>query len=209
MPRNAQKKKPEQAKVTITQLVKWAKEGRRDVLPALQHLLDRKPELWRHYGDIAVQAQASWLELIGGEDLYLKACLERKAAEMRQSLSGPDASPLEQLQAERIVAVNLQLGYYEALLAKHEGGANSKIVDYLHERCAATEHRLQQAMMNLARIRKLLPQVLKVDVVISGEIQTTAREAAGATKGQQESGPVRYQVPQNRIKDLLAEVARN
>ena len=55
---------------------------------------------------------------------------------MRDELAGPDASPLEQLQVERIVALNMQLSYYEALLPKHEATDMTRVVDYLHERVA-------------------------------------------------------------------------
>jgi hypothetical protein len=102
--------------------------------------------------------------------------------------------------AERIVAINLEVGYYEALIAQHEGKSGNKVLDYLHRRHEVAEGRLQQGMMNLARIRKLLPGILKIDVVVSGEVQTVTKEPAGSS----DDRPVRLRVPENRIKDLLA-----
>jgi hypothetical protein len=190
----------ETAKTTIGQLIQLAKEGRKEILPTLRHALDVHPELWQHYGNIALQAQAAWLKLIGGTNLYMRETMERFAASQRADLAGPDATPLEKLMAERIVAINLEVGYYEALLAQGEGRSSNRVLDYLHRRHEVAEGRLQAAMMNLARIRKLLPGVLKIDVVISGEVQTVTKESAGSS----DDRPVRLRVPENRIKDLLA-----
>lgn len=43
-----------------------------------------------------------------------------------------------------------------------------------------TDRRLHEAMTNLARIRKLLPHVVEVSVVVSGEVQTAAKETPAA-----------------------------
>ncbi len=188
---------------TVGELVELARQGRSEVLPALRLVLDRSPQLWQQYGNLASQAQAHWLKLIGGQDLYFQEAMARHAASLRADLAGPDATPLEKLQVERIVALNLQVGYFETLVAKHEATASEKILTYLHERCAVADRRLQQAMIGLARIRKLLPGVLKIDVVISGEVQANINDARD--RGEVENpGPARIQVPQNRIKDILA-----
>lgn len=190
----------ETAKITVGQLIQLAKEGRQEILPTLRHALDVHPELWQHYGNIALQAQAAWLNLIGGTDLYMGESVSRFADAQRADLAGPDATPLEKLMAERIVAINLEVGYYEALIAQHEGKSGNKVVDYLHRRHEVAEGRLQAAMINLARIRKLLPRVLKIDLVVSGEVKTVTKESTGSS----EDHAVRLRVPENRIKDLLA-----
>ena len=164
--------------INLTKLIELAREGRNEVLPVLRQALDERPSLWQNYGNLAYQAQAHWLELIGGQDLYFQEAMGRHTANLRAELAGPDATPLEKLQVERIVALNLQVGYFETLVSKHEATASEKILNYLHERCAVADRRLQQAMIGLARIRRLLPGVLKIDVVISGEQQETDEEAA-------------------------------
>ncbi len=199
-------------KVNVTPLqatIELAKRGRKELLPQLRQFLDEEPELWQHYGNIAQQAQATWLDLIGGTNLYMQETMARFAEAQRADLAGPDASPLERLMVERIVAINLQVGYYEALIGQHEGKATDKVLDYLHRRHEVADGRLQAAMTNLARIRKLLPRVLKVDVVISGAVETTVKDATGDREGKPSGdGPMRIRVPENRIKDLLA-AARN
>jgi len=192
---------------TIKELVELAKRGREDILPTLHVALDEHPELWQHYGSLAKQAQGAWLKLIAGPDLYMRECVERHTAHLMAALAGPEATALERLQAERIVALNLQTSYYEALLAQESGKASSKVTEYLHERSGVAEQRLQQAMLNLARVRKLLPRVLKVDVLVTGQIETTVKNAADPDTTTEDGGPTRVQVPANRIKDLLAAAA--
>jgi hypothetical protein len=190
--------------INLKKLIEYAREGRKEVLPVLRRALEERPSLWQDYGNLARQAQSHWLNLIGGQDLYFSESMARHAATLRADLAGEDASPLEQLQVERIVALNLQVGYYEALVAKHEGSAARGVLEYLHERHGVADRRLQQAMVNLARLRRLLPGVLKVDVVISGEVQANINQTP-AESGESNGGqPTRIRVPQNRVKDLLA-----
>ena len=195
----------EQTRSTLAQLIEFAKQGRKDILPDLKRQLDGHPELWQHYGDIARQAQASWLELIGDKNLYLKECLERHAAELRTKLAGTESSELERLQVERIVALNLQLGYYEVKVASYEPLKLDKVMEYLQRQCNSTDRRLQNAISTLARIRKLLPQTVKVEVTVTGEVQTSAKNPP-TTKEIPSAGaePVHVRIPANRIKDILA-----
>jgi hypothetical protein len=196
-------------KIKIGQLIDLAKQGRKEILPTLRHLLDIHPEIWQESGDLAFRVQSNWLHAICGNNLYQRECLKRWSDELESKLAGPESSPLEQLQAVRIVALNLQLGYYEALLTKYEAKASEKVAAYLHGQCISTDSRLQQAMMNLARIRKLLPRVVKIELVVSGEVQTTIKGSADNTKSNSPEMPVHIRVPENRIKDLLAAVSNN
>lgn len=205
MDNSGAKPEVERGKAAFARLIELAKLGRKDILPVLKRLLDGHPELWKHYGNLARQAQANWLDLIGQKNLYLKECLERQTAEMRATLAGADASPLEQLQAERIAALNLQLGYYEAQVARYESLKPDKVMEYLQRQCSSTDRRLQSAISNLARIRKLLPQTVKVEVTLSGEVQTSAKNpqpnSQTPTNGAE---PMHVRIPANRIKDILA-----
>jgi hypothetical protein len=196
-------------KIKIGRLIDLAKVGHKEVLPALRQLLDLHPEIWQKCGKMAFRAQIQWLHIMCKQDLFHVECMKRNAAEMEANLAGPESSPLEQLQVERIVALKLQLGYYEGLLAKYEALPAEKLVLYLHEQCTSTDRRLQQAIMNLARIRKLLPRVLKIDVVVSGEVQTTIKESTDTLRSTSPEVPVRIRAPENRIKDLLAAALNN
>ncbi len=197
----------EPVKIKIGQVIDLAKQGRKEILPTLRALLDAHPELWQHYGDMGLQAQEHWLHLFSGQNLYLNECARRNAEALRDSLAGTDAGPLEKLQASRIVALHLQLAYYESLLGKYEMSPQTKVVDYLNERSVVVCRRLQEAMINLARIRKLLPGVLKIDLVISGEIEAKVSDSeTSPSQPQADEMPTRISVPKNRVKDLLAAI---
>ena len=87
-------------KVNVTPLqatIELAKRGRKELLPQLRQFLDEQPELWEYYGNVARQAQANWLKLIGGTNLYMQETMTRFAEAQRADLAGPDASPLERL----------------------------------------------------------------------------------------------------------------
>lgn len=197
---------PQSDRMTVGELINLAKAGRTEILPTLRAFLDDHPEVWQQYGNLGLQAQEEWLNLIAGENLYLKENLRRNAEDLRKRLAGEHSTPLEELQAERIVALNLQVAYYEVLIARYElSSGRERILEYLHKQCATADFRLERAMTNLARVRKLLPRTLNVNVFVSGEVQTTV-QGSGREGGSEEKQPKGkpLSVPENRIKDLLA-----
>jgi hypothetical protein len=101
----------------LQELVRRAQQGDRSVLPELREALDANPKLWQSYGDLALQAQAIWLDLIAGKDLALQECVLRKLEAMRADLAGPAPTPLEKLLVERVAACWLQTMYADALYA--------------------------------------------------------------------------------------------
>src|SRR5262245_37568762 len=70
-------------------LLDRARRGEVEVLPQLREVLESRPELWRHYGDLALHAQQGWIERIGGSDLLARECLHREVTRLRQELAGP------------------------------------------------------------------------------------------------------------------------
>jgi hypothetical protein len=63
----------------------------------LRQVLDAHPEFWQRFGDLALQAQTAWLQLISGKDLLLRESLVRKPDQLKAELAGTDPSPLEKL----------------------------------------------------------------------------------------------------------------
>jgi hypothetical protein len=86
---------PAEALNEIRAIIARAKQGDRTAVPRLRELLDAHPVIWRHYGDLAATVELSWVNMVAGVDLYLKECLIRHAAAMREELSGPSPSPIE------------------------------------------------------------------------------------------------------------------
>ena len=104
---------------------------------------------------------------------------------------------------ERIVALHMQMAYYDSLTASHGGTAPGKVMEYLHERAGQANRRSKDAMRNLARIHKLLPHPIKVEVAVRGKVRATVKRAKPrkATKPKAKAG---RQAARNRIKSLLA-----
>src|SRR5262245_50416753 len=99
----------------IRLVVGQARQGDTAALPRLRALLAAHPILWQRYGDLAAQAQRSWITLAAGPDLYLGESLLRQTEAMRQELAGPDAGPVERLLVGRVVMTWLQLHYFDAI----------------------------------------------------------------------------------------------
>jgi hypothetical protein len=139
----------------VKYIVAAAMRGERAALPDLARVLDERPELWRMSGDLAAQAQQSWLTLAAGKDLFFQESLRRQAAQLRTDLAGPEASPLEQLLVERVVACWIQVSYSDAAYAQMRGATFAQDAAAQKKQNAA-QTRYLQAIKQLAIVRKLL-----------------------------------------------------
>jgi len=167
------------------------------------------PELWQASGNLAAHAQGAILKLIAGSNLFLAESAARFAAVQREELAGPQSSPLEKLLVERIVASNMLVCFYESEVAQHEGTqASQQFKGNLHKRLDQATRRLLDATMALARIRKLLPHTLKVEVAVTGEVTTKVEESRLRTRAKSAPGPTRSRpsagaAVHNRIVDFV------
>jgi len=139
----------------MAHLLERAEKGDATVLPRLRRLLDDSPEIWRGYGNLALQACGSWVKLAAGSNLLLAESLMRKAAELRAEVTGSSPSPLEQLLAERVTACWLQVSYYESIIAQTREYTPAKM-RMLQQQHAAAHRYYLAAMKTLATVRKLL-----------------------------------------------------
>lgn len=136
-------------------LLKQAEQGDRSVVPELRKLLDAHPEIWEFYGDLAHQAQESWLQLAAGSNHLLHKSFNRKVEVLKEKLAGPSPTPLEELLVERIAICWLQVNYADALAAQ----TNPTVPIHqttLQKRQTSAQHRYLRAIQSLATVRKLL-----------------------------------------------------
>lgn len=97
--------------------------------------------------------------------MHLKECLLRLAAEHRAELTRPNASPIEKLLVERVVACWLQLQYFSGVEANGlAGDASLKLLQYRAKRQAQAQRLYERAIAALVTVQKLFP-VEKVDTV--------------------------------------------
>lgn len=164
----------------LTAIVRRAEQGDSDVLPELRRLLDGYPEIWHNHGDLALHATSAWLDLVAGENLVQRECLERKLAELRDGVAGGAASPLERLLAERVMIGWLQAWYADyacaRLRARNPGLA---ALNAAEKRQGSAQHRYLQAVKVLATVRKLCkPALSPYDLA-----RCPTPETAGAANG--------------------------
>ena len=194
---------------SLQDIIECARRGDTSVLPELRRALQDHPELWKVSGNLAAHAEGAILQLIARSNLYLAEIAARFAVAQRQELAGPQASPLEKLLVEKVVATNLLVCFFESEVGQHEGtDASQRFKEYLHTRLDQATRRLLDAMTTLARIRKLLPHTLKVEVAVTGEVTAKVEESRSRKRAKAAPGPTRSRQPagaagHNRITNYV------
>jgi hypothetical protein len=156
----------QRAQDELARLLKRAEQGDRSVLPELRKALDANAEIWRQYGDLAAQAEASLILLAAGNNLLLAESLQRKLRSLKDELGGESPSPLDRLLVERVTATWLQVSYFDGLLAQAKGVSEAQ-TKMLQRHQDAAHRRHLTAVKTLATVRKLLtPAISPVDLAL-------------------------------------------
>jgi hypothetical protein len=137
-------------------LVQRARKGDETVLPQLREMLDTRPELWQHFGDLAVHAREAWLRVISADDLALKESTARKAENLVRELAGPEPSVVEKLLAERAVLCWMQLAHADALAAQSLSQSRQQ-ADFWAKRQSGAHRRYLTSLAALVTLRRLMP----------------------------------------------------
>jgi hypothetical protein len=153
----------EKALAELRSLVQRAKSGDRAALPRLRQYLSANPTLWKGPGNVALQAQAAWINLIAGPNLHFRECVARQINEMKQDLAGPSPSPLEAMLIERLITSWLQLGYLEAREAQVDE-KSEKWFALKMQRQALAERQFRGAMHALVTLRQLSAKPITVEL---------------------------------------------
>jgi hypothetical protein len=139
----------------LAQLLEKAEQGDRTVLPQLRAALAADSSLWRSYGDLALQAEASLVQLAAGTNLLLAEALPRQLQALKDELGGRSSSPLERLLVERVSTTWLQVTYFDCLSAQATGASEARLKTRLRQQESAHRRHLS-ALRTLATVRKLL-----------------------------------------------------
>lgn len=137
-------------------LVQRARQGDETVLPQLRDMLDTRPEIWQHFGNLAGHAREAWLRVISAEDLALKESLARKAEDLTRELAGPEPTVIERLLAERAVLCWLQLHHADSLAAQ-AFTKSTKVAEFWGKRQASAHRRYLTTLGALVTLRRLMP----------------------------------------------------
>ena len=147
----------------IFALVKRAQAGDKSTVPALKKLLEKPEHVDLMGGNVAAEAQRSFINAMAGKNLAFKESLTRKLELLRSELAGLNPTPVERLLIERLVATWLQvqdadIRYAQAEnLSKHWG-------DYFISRMDRANKRYLAALKTLAQVRRLAVPVLQFNI---------------------------------------------
>jgi hypothetical protein len=137
--------------------------------PQLIKVLRQHPRMWRYWGDLEIQARASFARAIGGKNgIPLKISAEWKAKEICDGIAGPSPSPLERLLASRIATCWIELHGLDLMIAQevkpgvgHLGGDALEAAD---KRRGRAHRRYLAAIHELALVRRLLVPAVRVHI---------------------------------------------
>jgi hypothetical protein len=148
---------------TVNELLKRAREGDESTMPALWKAFEDAPILVEIYGNLARQAELSFIRAAAGKNLAFKEGLSRNLDKLRAELNGPNPTPIERLLVERVVACWLQVQSAEVRYAQAKD-LSWKVSEF-HQRLMDHSHkRYLSALKTLALVRKLAVPVLQVNI---------------------------------------------
>jgi hypothetical protein len=144
--------------VEFRHLAELGAEGRPIDLDRLRHLLDLRPQIWRRYLDLAGLTQEALVGYLTGSDVVARESLSRAVAAKREEILAGSTSPLERLLADQVVThwLHAQQAELMAIGATDLPAKERKFRIAHRER---TQRQLQRAIVELARVRRMLPQL--------------------------------------------------
>jgi len=143
----------------LRELVQKAKAGDASVVSRIRQILDEHPVVWQHMGNVARLAQEAWVHLLAGSDPLTAESIRRKAAEMRDELSGENPTPTEKLLAENVVSAWLETEHARIALADVSGSSLPK-ANYWLKRAELADKKYHAALKLLTTLRAKLPEGL-------------------------------------------------
>jgi hypothetical protein len=161
--RPPENKAPVKSREEIGALVKRARKGDRTALPGLREVLCRPGFVDLLGGNLAQQAERSFIEAAAGNNLLFKETLTRKLEELRAELAGPNPTPVEKLLVERVVACWLQVQDADMRYAQAKD-LSLRWLEYYQHRMDRAHARFLAAVKALAAVRRLAVPVLQVNI---------------------------------------------
>jgi hypothetical protein len=127
----------------------------------MREILDGSPDLaWRLIKGPGKLAESAMIDqFTRDEDLATKEFLKHQLDSMRREVAGDDASPLERLLAERVVATWLEVKLFSGLYAAGMKSGTPSQDEHRQKRLDRAHRRHLSAVRTLAQIRKMGPAV--------------------------------------------------
>src|SRR5262245_64262628 len=135
------------------------------------------------YGNLAEQAEQSFIHAAAGDDLLFRESLTRKLQLLREQLAGSSPTPIERLLVERVVACWLQVQDADVRYAQGQRDYTFAQGEYHQRRMDRAHRRYLSAIKAVALIRKLTVPVLQVNIARTQVNVAGACPAAIGTAG--------------------------
>jgi hypothetical protein len=144
------------AAVELRELVRRAQAGDPAALPRIRQVLDERPEVWQHAGDLAALAERAWIAVLAADNPVAVEAMKRTLAQMKAELTGDQPTALERLLVDQIVVSWLECKYVEATSAA-PGHASLQQAGFRLRRLESAQKRHLAAIKTLTTLRTLLP----------------------------------------------------
>lgn len=167
---------------TLDALVERADRGDRAALPAVREMFDAVPGVWDWYGNLATIAHNSMVDLVAGKSALTREALQRKIGSMRAELAGRNASPLERLAVDRVLACYLQSYQADVAYTRSLKRPSMSESEHYQRRQDRAAKQYLHALRSLAVVRRLLVPPVQVNVaerqvnIAGGDFHVGTRE---------------------------------
>lgn len=147
----------------INTTIRKAEGGDKEALAEVRELLAKPgiPDILA--GNVATEALNRLVKTYAGENPVIREAVLRKLDEMRTELSGLNASAVEKLLVERVLATWLHLHHLEAVYASKES-MSLPLGLYYQKTISAAQKRYLSSLKGLAEVRKLALPTLQVNI---------------------------------------------
>jgi len=138
-----------------------AQSGDEDAIPEVRQIMERLPELAAEIAEMGRVAELKLVEATAGENYLFAEAMQARAAQLRESIAGPDATPLEALLVARVVLSWMDACCVDVRYAQvvKDGFAWEQLREYSRWQDRA-HRRFLTACKALAQVRRLLKPIL-------------------------------------------------
>lgn len=140
----------------LRELTSRAKAEDATALPRIREILNERPEIWRHVGDLSSMTERAWIAAHAAENPLAVESLKRSVAEMRAELAGEHPTRLERILVDQVIATYLEAKYLESVTASATKGTLDQSALRLR-RLESAQRRQIAAINALTTLRTLEP----------------------------------------------------
>ena len=140
-------------------LVQRAQAGDATALPQIREILDSRPDIWHHMGDVSSLVERAWIALLAADNPLSVESMKRTVAEMKAELAGEQPTRLERMMVEQVIANWMEVKYLEGSAAA-AGRGSLEQANFRLKRLESAQRRYLEAIKMLTSLRAMMPSGL-------------------------------------------------